>query len=263
MHRAIISLLFIGAAFGQRIAPGFGGGGGGTATGGGGVACAAQSGSGSIAPAMIACDNLEFTLTGNATAVAIPTGVGASNTLGQITFKLSGGAYTLAGLDATLIGWCNSTGLVDGQYWTQFFHSDANGNIYGDGCADSSGRLFIPGSTSGGVTITVPAVAGTTTVNAVTGEITATKFTISGCSADTTVGGPRAGTFVSHTTGTCTVVITINGATGLTATTGWVCAVSNLTTANLIRQTVSTTTTCTVSGVTVTGDVISFLALAY
>ncbi len=40
-----------------------------------------------------------------------------------------------------------------------------------------------------------------------------TKFTASGCSNSTTVGGATAGTFASGTTGACTVTITMNGAT--------------------------------------------------
>lgn len=91
-----------------------------------------------------------------------------------------------------------------------------------------------------------------------------TKFTISGCSAGTTVGGAAAGSFASGTTGACTVVITLNGATGLTATNGWVCIANNRTTpANLISQSASSTTTCTVTGTTVSGDVIGFMAMAY
>lgn len=85
-----------------------------------------------------------------------------------------------------------------------------------------------------------------------------TKFTITGCTAGTTVGGATAGTFVSGTTGVCTVVITMNGVTGLVATNGWSCGVSNQTTANLIRQSASSTTTATVTGVTVASDVIIF-----
>lgn len=91
-----------------------------------------------------------------------------------------------------------------------------------------------------------------------------TKFTLSGCSADTTVGGAIAGKFTSHTTGTCTVVLTLNGATGLTAPNGWHCHADNLTTpANLISESASTATTCTVTGTTVTGDVISFSAMGF
>jgi hypothetical protein len=91
-----------------------------------------------------------------------------------------------------------------------------------------------------------------------------TKFTISGCTAGTTVGGATAGTYTSGTTGTCTVVITMNGATGLTAPNGWSCAASDLTTpADTQTQSASTTTTATITGTTITGDVIAFHCMGY
>lgn len=91
-----------------------------------------------------------------------------------------------------------------------------------------------------------------------------TKFTISGCSAGTTVGGATAGKFASGTTGACTIVITMNGATGMTAPNGWACNASDQTTpANLISQSASTTTTATVTGTTVSGDTISFHCMGY
>jgi len=91
-----------------------------------------------------------------------------------------------------------------------------------------------------------------------------TKFTASGCSNSTTVGGATAGKFSSGTSGACTVVITMNGATGLTAPTGWACSASDLTTpANLISQSASSTTTATLTGTTVSGDVISFSCIGY
>lgn len=90
-----------------------------------------------------------------------------------------------------------------------------------------------------------------------------TKFTITGCSAGTTVGGATAGRFSSGTTGACTVVITMAGATGITAPNGWACAVNDDTTANLYRQTATSTTTATVSGTTVSGDIVSFACTAY
>ncbi len=91
-----------------------------------------------------------------------------------------------------------------------------------------------------------------------------TKFTISGCSAGTTVGGATAGSFVSGTAGACTVVITLNGATGLTAPNGWVCAAEDLTTpANLISQSATSPTTCTVTGTTLLNDVVQFMAMAF
>ena len=136
-----------------------------------------------------------------------------------------------------------------------------------------SGSMTIPGAinASGVLTLSSAGTALSVTNNATIGGTltatapisTGTKFTVSGCAADTTAGGAAAGTFVSRTTGVCTVVITINGATGATAPTGWSCWVNNLTTANLIRQTAATTTTASVSGTTVTGDTISFGCMGF
>lgn len=86
-----------------------------------------------------------------------------------------------------------------------------------------------------------------------------TKFTASGCSNSTTVGGATAGQFASGTTGACTVTITLP-----TSTNGWACHASDITTpANLISQSAVTTTSCTITGTTVTGDTIVFSAHGY
>lgn len=91
-----------------------------------------------------------------------------------------------------------------------------------------------------------------------------TKFTITGCSATTTVGGSDAGTYTSGTTGSCAVIVTINGATGRTAPNGYACYAANQTTpANLITQTNTSTTTATITGTTVTGDIIRFGCRGY
>lgn len=91
-----------------------------------------------------------------------------------------------------------------------------------------------------------------------------TTFTLSGaCGSDTPVGGSQAGTFVARTSGSCVTTVTVAGASVATAPNGWSCWVSNQTTANLIRQTGSSTTTATFTGVTVSGDVISFGCLGY
>lgn len=92
--------------------------------------------------------------------------------------------------------------------------------------------------------------------------IAGTTFTASGCSNGTLVGGATGGTFASGTTGACTVVITMGNSA--TAPTGWHCSASDRTTpANLYDQTASTITTATLSGTTVSGDVISFACLGY
>ena len=73
-----------------------------------------------------------------------------------------------------------------------------------------------------------------------------------------------AGTNMIGTTGACTVVVTMNGATGMTAPNGWYCSASDRNTpANLQSTSASTTTTCTITGTTVSGDVVSFAATPY
>lgn len=92
-----------------------------------------------------------------------------------------------------------------------------------------------------------------------------TKFTLSsnGCSATTTLGGGSAGSFVSGTTGTCAVTILMGDSA--TAPTGWHCTFENHTTsANFLSQTgAADTTHCSMTGTTVSGDLISFSARGY
>lgn len=93
-----------------------------------------------------------------------------------------------------------------------------------------------------------------------------TKFTTSGCSISSTTGGGTAGTFTLGAN-TCTVIITMNGATGLTAPTGWTCSAHDLTSpADLIGgESSSNTTTASITIPVTTGatDVISFSCTGY
>ena len=93
-----------------------------------------------------------------------------------------------------------------------------------------------------------------------------TKFTTSGCSVSSTTGGATAGIFTLGAN-TCTVVITMNGATGLTAPNGWSCAAHDRTTvADLVGgESSSTTTTASITIPVTTGstDVISFACTAF
>lgn len=85
--------------------------------------------------------------------------------------------------------------------------------------------------------------------------------TSTGCTATIGAGSSLdAGTYTSGTTGTCTVVITPNQV----APTGWACSAVNLTTpGNPQGQTASTTTTATIAGTTVTGDVVRYQCSRY
>lgn len=94
---------------------------------------------------------------------------------------------------------------------------------------------------------------------------TGTKFTLTGCTAGTTVGGATAGQFASGTTGVCTVVLTMNGATGLIAANGWSCFAADITAGHLVdfTQTATSSTTCTISATTTSGDTVVWHAIGY
>lgn len=90
----------------------------------------------------------------------------------------------------------------------------------------------------------------------------AATFTVSGCSANTPTGGTWAGTYKSGVTGTCTVVVTPNVPTP--APHGWRCTADDTTTpADAQHQSAFTPTTCTITGTTVSGDVVIFSAAAF
>lgn len=83
---------------------------------------------------------------------------------------------------------------------------------------------------------------------------------VSGCGLAVPLGGAWAGSFKSGTTGTCTVTIT----PGISAQNGFVCLAKDLTTpADEPKQTAYTTATCTLSWTTVTGDLITWQAIAF
>lgn len=87
-------------------------------------------------------------------------------------------------------------------------------------------------------------------------------FTITGaCTSITPVGGSTAGTYNSGTSGSCATTIALP-----TAPNGWACFATDLTTAAdafLQKQTSSTTASATITGTTVSGDVISFNCTGY
>jgi hypothetical protein len=87
-----------------------------------------------------------------------------------------------------------------------------------------------------------------------------TAPTLSGCSFSSQLGANGAGSFLSGTTGTCTVTITFSGTT---APSGWRCSADDLSTANTMRQTAYTTTSCTLAGTTVSGDLVTYETRAF
>jgi hypothetical protein len=83
-----------------------------------------------------------------------------------------------------------------------------------------------------------------------------THFTASGCAAVAFgSAGPTSGSLQIRSGGACSIVITMGGS--MAAPTGWSCSVNDETTANLWRETGSTTTTVTIAGTGVANDVIA------
>lgn len=92
-----------------------------------------------------------------------------------------------------------------------------------------------------------------------------TKFTTSGCSVSSTTGGATAGKFTLGAN-SCTVVITMNGATGLVAPNGWACSASDQTSSLIPVETSASNTTTASLNIPVTAgatDVISFSCIGY
>lgn len=211
---------------------------------------------------------LLVTSTGN-NGVAI--GYYSMNQATVSTANVGLGAYTgstlTSGINNVMIGdHVASTTLTTGSYNILIGTSAAI-----DATTSSVSNEIHIGGTGGDWVKVTGANTNTTEATTLNGKFTTTglisggtKFTMTGCSATAAVGGATAGTYTSGTTGTCTVVITMNGATGLAAPTGWDCHASDRTTvADLQQTTTSSTTTATISGTTLSGDVVSFNCIGY
>ena len=134
----------------------------------------------------------------------------------------------------------NSTGPLSGD----LLQSNDNG-----GGSAKPRLIYTPESGSGaGSSFTVGAL------------IMATQSSqVSGCSVSG-IGGGAAGKFTSGVSGTCTVTITL----GVTTFGGWACSAHDLTTpADVINQTAFTNTTATLSGTTVSGDLITYNCVGF
>lgn len=89
-------------------------------------------------------------------------------------------------------------------------------------------------------------------------------FTAVGCSNSTLVGGANtaaliaAGSFNAGVSGSCSVTLTLP-----TAAHGWACWASDVTSPAVFAQTAKSTTSCAIAAVTVNGDAVTFIAIAY
>jgi fibronectin-binding autotransporter adhesin len=132
----------------------------------------------------------------------------------------------------------------------------------GSGTGVSSVGLSMPAGWS--VSNTPVTTSGTLTASFSGPVVGGTKFTLTptGCTPSATTGGGTAGT-ITLASGPCTsIVITMNGATGLTATNGWNCDVHDRTATTIPKwgESASSVTTATIPVPAAVGatDVLSF-----
>jgi hypothetical protein len=177
------------------------------------------------------------------TTVSTQSGISWSSTSQVQSFSASGStAYRYFRFNVTAPA--SQLGFAQIVMSPPAFASGAAGDFY---YATSTNTWY--GPRPAGTTPVWPLALGPTSTG------TGAKFSASGCSNTTTLGGATAGSYHSGTTGTCTVVIS----TGITAPNGWACGANDLTTpADVQPQTATTTTTATIAGTTVSGDVVDF-----
>lgn len=216
--------------------------------------------------------------------------------LGNGAFALSGNTSGVATCTAPAVAGTSTNGVTCTNVFLLPDGTNANTayGFTGDvtmGMSRSSGQLQLSATSGAGGTVYIQPKSGNTsgawtfntgpeffpsnhatigdTSNYVGGVVSSfyqsggTKFTASGCSNSTLLGGASAGSFVSGTTGACAVTVTMGNSD--TATTGWSCWSSDHTTpANLYVQTgAASTTTASFTGTTVSGDLITFGCVAY
>lgn len=185
---------------------------------------------------------------------------GSGQVGGDVVLRTGGGAITSSNGNI-IFGDYNTSNGQPGVIFTFNGNTGAlgvNGATYG-----STGNLLMSNSSTAAPswTNTIPSV--TTFPAIISGS---TKFTTSGCSVSSTTGGAAAGVFTLGAN-SCTVVITINGATGATSNNGWTCQAHDRTApATLIGgESSSTTTTASITIPAGAGatDVISFSCTGY
>jgi hypothetical protein len=115
-------------------------------------------------------------------------------------------------------------------------------------------------ATSGNTASSISERPGVTTPSGSTSTVNGTTLSGlvnvsgSGCRLTDITGNSLAGSIRSGTNGVCTLTIT----PGVTAAHGFTCFVNDETTANVFRQTAHTATNATLTGATVSGDVLTF-----
>lgn len=209
----------------------------------GGLTTISASGSGATIPSVTNVIKGDGAGNGADTKVAITS----PTTAGNLTFGTDNATLTLQGT-GTVVNRDSTDTLTNKTFGqtvlpsTDSIYNLGSGSFYWAGVYSLNGNFF--------------------TSFAKGYQIYGQQFTASGCSNGTLVGGSTAGSYLSGTSGTCTVTVTMGGSQ--TATTQWACHASNVTTtSNVMVMTTSNTTTATFSGVTVSGDKIVWSCLGF
>lgn len=185
----------------------------------------------------------------NGTATAVAYGFNGNQGLGLFS---DGTRFGLSNFATWIFGSASSGMVAANNQSIGFPSANALGNNADTAISRSAANVLAVGNGTAGDTTGKVKSSGYMSVG--------TKFTASGCSNTTTVGGATGGHFTSGTTGTCTVTITMGDSA--TAPNAWVCDAHDVTTvADVITQTSTLSATqCTISGTTASGDVIVFTA---
>lgn len=222
--------------------------------------------------AMLTSDGTNFGLARNSPPAGGAVG-GASSVVTVNTVECASGAGALKDcpVSASIPSITLSSGTAALQTYlysdTPMAFNQTTGISFSSGANWYSSRsTSIYQDAAGGIAISTGAASGTGGYVKGAGLMSAaTKFTTSGCSVSSTTGGATAGKFTVGAN-TCSVVITMNGATGLTAPNGWACSIQDRTAPTILaEQSADSTTTATFSIPSGAGatDVFSFSCIGY
>lgn len=173
---------------------------------------------------------------------------GQSNVTGsQITDVGEAACQASTGANITCIGQGTATAAA----------GDTNEIVIGEGATGAGSNTTTIGNSSTTSTVLEGQVS-----SALGYASTGVFPTITGCGTiSATAGGATTGTFTTSTTGTCTAAIPMP-----TAAHGWVCIAQDITkhvATNILVQSATSASSCTVTGTTAASDVITFAAFAY
>jgi len=170
----------------------------------------------------------------------------------QVAYQITNTSYQTVLRDLHIVG------TVGGSYsWAQTL-ADAGNGTQCDFTQYPSGPHYVGPCP---VSLLTPSISPPFNSTAIANEVAGGNVPgISGCSTGTQAGGNQAGTFISGTSGTCTVILTF----AVNAPNIWYCTSQNLThPADMLQEYSSTPNSVTIQGPTTSGDLIAFGCRAF